>query len=64
LIRAGWWGSRERRGKLIERVLTLIRYHQANIADANASHAKSRKRRLRRRGVALSKCKRCPKVAL
>jgi hypothetical protein len=45
-------------------VLKLIEYHQSNIAAANASHAKKRKGRLRKLGVALKQCKRCGKLAL
>lgn len=35
-----------------ERLLDIIEYHQRNIKDAAASHAKKRKERLRAVGVA------------
>jgi hypothetical protein len=59
LIRASWRCSRERRDRLIARVLALIHYHQANIAAAKASHAKKRKVRFRQLGIALGECSRC-----
>jgi len=49
----------DRRDRLIARTLSVIEYHQANIAAAKVSHAKQRKRRLRAAGVALGHCKRC-----
>jgi hypothetical protein len=64
LIRACWHRSRERRGRVIERVLKYIEYQQANIAAARQSHAKRRKKRLRQAGVVLGKCTRCRKMAL
>jgi len=65
LIRASWCNSRERRDRLIARALAIIEYHQANIAAANASRAKNRKRRFRQRGIALDQAVSChQKVAL
>jgi hypothetical protein len=46
------------------RVLKVIEYHQNNIAAAKASHAKKRKGRLRKLGVALKQCTRCDQLAL
>jgi hypothetical protein len=64
LIRAGWSCSRERRARLLARTLAIIDYHQANIAAAQISHAKARKKRLRSRGVALGSLIRRGKAAL
>ena len=64
LIRARWEGSSAPRERLLARVLACIDYHQNNIAAAKASHAKKRKGRLRKLGVALNQCKRCEKLAL
>jgi hypothetical protein len=52
------------RERLLGRVLKVIEYHQHNIAAAKASHAKKRKGRLRKLGVALKQCTRCEKLAL
>ncbi|MBM4108812.1 MAG: hypothetical protein FJ255_08385 [Phycisphaerae bacterium] len=65
LIRASWSKSPERRERLLARLLRIIAYHQANIADARESHAKKRKEQLRTRGVAPETCiSCCQKVAL
>jgi hypothetical protein len=44
---------------MLERLAQYLSYHQKNIQDANRSHAKRRKGRLRQRGVALEKAKSC-----